>query len=58
MSYTLTKEQYELGMRNTVELTTEQNNYANAMQELLQAKYSAMLSLKLLNFYQGIEIPL
>ncbi len=58
LSYTLVKEQYTLGMRNTVELTTEQNNYANALQELLQAKYSALLSLKLLNFYQGKEITL
>ena len=58
LSYTLVKEQYNLGMRNTVELTTEQNNYANALQELLQAKYTALLSLKLLNFYQGKEITL
>ena len=58
LSYTLMKEQYSLGMRNTVELTTEQNNYANAMQELLQAKYTALLSIKLLNFYQGKEITL
>ncbi|MDR2953892.1 MAG: TolC family protein [Prevotella sp.] len=58
LSYTLVKEQYSLGMRNTVEMTTEQNNYANALQELLQAKYTALLSLKLLNFYQGKEITL
>lgn len=58
LSYKLVKDQYHLGMRNTVELTTEQNNYANALQELLQAKYSALLSFKLLNFYQGKEITL
>lgn len=58
LSYTLVKEQYTLGMRNTVELTTEQNNYANAMQDLLQAKYMALLNRKLLQFYQGIEITL
>lgn len=58
LSYTLVKEQYALGMRNTVELTTEQNNYANSLQDLLQAKYAALLSIKLLNFYQGIEISL
>lgn len=58
LSYTLVKEQYALGMRNTVELTTEQNNYANALQDLLQAKYTALLSLKLLNFYQGKEITI
>lgn len=58
LSYELVREQYELGMRNTVELTTEKNNYANALQELLQAKYNAILSLKLLNFYQGQQISL
>lgn len=58
LSYTLVKEQFALGMRNTVELTTEQNNYANALQDLLQAKYATLLSLKLLQFYQGEEITL
>ncbi len=58
LSYELVQEQYSLGMRNTVELTTEKNNYANALQSLLQAKYTALLSLKLLNFYQGQEITL
>jgi len=58
LSYNLVKEQYSLGMRNTVELTTEQTNYANALQDFLQAKYAALLSLKLLNFYQGKEITL
>ena len=58
LSYELVKEQYDLGMRNTVELTTEQNTYSNALQELLQAKYTALLSLKLLNFYQGQKITL
>lgn len=58
LSYTLVKEQYALGMRNTVELVTEQNNYSNSLQDLLQAKYSALLSIKLLEFYQGKEITL
>lgn len=58
LSYELVTEQYNLGMRNTVELTTEKTNYVNAQQELLQAKYTALLSLKLLNFYQGYEITL
>jgi len=58
LSYELVQEQYNLGMRNTVELTTEKNNYVNALQDVTQAKYSAILSLKLLNFYQGQEIYL
>lgn len=58
LSYDLVNEQYQLGMRNITELTTEKNNYANALQELLQAKYNAILSMKLLEFYQGNEISL
>ena len=58
LSYDLVKEQYALGMRNTVELTTEQTNYSNALQDLLQAKYAALLTNKLLQFYQGKEISL
>ena len=58
LSYDLIKEQYALGMRNTVELTTEQTNYSNALQDLLQAKYAALLTNKLLQFYQGKEISL
>lgn len=58
LSYELVQEQYALGMRNTVELTTEKSNYVNALQDLLQAKYTALLSIKLLNFYQGQEIKL
>ncbi|MGL6179518.1 MAG: TolC family protein [Tannerellaceae bacterium] len=58
LSYELVNEQYELGMRNITELTTEKNNYANALQELLQAKYNAILGMKLLEFYEGKEISL
>jgi outer membrane protein len=58
LSYELVQEQYSLGMRNTVELTTEKNNYANALQDMLQAKYTALVSVKLLSFYQGQEITL
>ncbi len=58
LSYQLVKDSYTLGMRNTVELVTEQNSYANALQDMLQAKYSALLNRKLLEFYQGKEITL
>ena len=51
-SYDLTNEQFTLGMRNTVELLTEKNNYLTAQQERLQAKYMALMSIQLLNVYQ------
>lgn len=45
-------------MKNTVELLTEKNNYLSAQQEQIQAKYQAVLSIKLLNFYQNEAITL
>lgn len=57
-SYDLIQEQFNLGMKNTVELLTEKNNLLNARQEVLQAKYMAILSMQLLKFYQGDELQL
>lgn len=57
-SYELIQEQFNLGMKNTVELLTEKNNLLNAQQETLQAKYMAILNRQLLRFYQGEEITL
>jgi len=57
-SYNLTEGQFELGMKNTVQLLTAKNSYLEAEQTLLQAKYGAILSQKLLNFYQNIPIEL
>ena len=51
-SYNLTQEQFFLGMKNTVELLTEKNNYLTAQQEVLQSKYMAIMSIQLLNIYQ------
>ena len=52
-SYELITEQFNLGMKNIIELLTEKNNLLSASQELLQAKYMALLNLQLLRFYQG-----
>ena len=57
-SYALVSEQFNLGMKNTVELLTEKNNLLSAQQETLQAKYTAILNTGLLRFYQGEEIDL
>ena len=52
-SYELTYEQFSLGVKNTVELITAQNELTSASQEVLQAKYMTLLNLELLNIYQG-----
>ena len=52
-SYELTSEQFAVGMKNTVELLTAQNELTAARQEVLQAKYMSLLNIELLNIYQG-----
>lgn len=58
ISYDLVNEQFTLGMKNTVELLTEKNNLLSAQQELIQAKYMAILNMQLLNFYRGEQIAI
>ncbi len=57
-SFDMVSEQFNLGMKNTVELLTEKNNLLSAKQELVQAKYMAILNRTLLNFYAGHNIEL
>ena len=56
--FDMVSEQFNLGMKNTVELLTEKNNLQSARQERVQAKYMAILDRTLLNFYAGQEIKL
>lgn len=57
-SYDLLQEQFNLGMINTVELMTGKSNLLNAQQQMLQAKYTAILNMQLLKFYQGENLTL
>lgn len=57
-SFDMVNEQFNLGMKNTVELLTEKNNLLSAKQQLVQAKYMAILNQTLLNFYAGNNIEL
>ena len=57
-SFSLVSEQFNLGMKNTVELLTEKNNLLSAQQQLLQAKYMAVLNKALLRFYAGERVRL
>ena len=52
-SYDLVSEQFNAGMKNTVDLLTEKNNLLSAQQAQLQAKYMALLNAGLLRFYGG-----
>ena len=55
-SYDLVSEQFNLGLKNIVELTTGKNNLLQAEQQLLQTKYTALLNSTLLNFYAGEDL--
>lgn len=55
-SYDLVSEQFNLGLKNIVELTTGKNNLLQAEQQLLQTKYTALLNSAMLNFYAGESI--
>ena len=57
-SYDLVSEQFNLGLKNIVELTTGKNNLLQAKQQLLQTKYMALLNYALLNFYAGENLNL
>ena len=52
-SYELTLEQFNIGMKNTVELITAQNTLLEARVSLLQSKYTAIMNNTLLEVYQG-----
>ncbi|MBQ7690560.1 MAG: TolC family protein [Muribaculaceae bacterium] len=57
-SYELTSEQFRLGLKNIIELTTDKTQLITAQQQLLQAKYMAILNAALLRYYAGQEITL
>ena len=52
-SYNLLSEQFRLGLKNIVELTSAKATLLNAQQSRLESKYTAILYLQLLNFYKG-----
>ncbi len=57
-SYNLVNEQFRLGLKNIVELTTGKTNLLQAKQSTLQSKYTALLNIAMLRFYQGEPMKL
>ena len=55
-SYDLTSEQFRLGLKNIVELTQDKTNLSTAIQQMLRAKYEALLNMALLKYYNGESI--
>ncbi|MDE7136341.1 MAG: TolC family protein, partial [Muribaculaceae bacterium] len=52
-SYNLVSEQFEVGLKDIVDVITAKNNLLQADQQLLQSKYTAVLNRAILNFYAG-----
>ena len=57
-SYELVSEQFSLGLKDIVDLTTGKNNLIQAEQQMLQSKYTALLNMALLRFYGGNPLTL
>ena len=55
-SYDLLSEQFQLGLKNIVELMNGKTNLLQAQQNKLQSKYTTILNIQLLKFYQGEDI--
>ena len=56
LSYGLLQEQFQLGLKNIIELMTGKDRLLQAEQNKLQAKYMTILNLQMLRFYQGETI--
>jgi len=55
-NYALAEEQFQVGLKNIAELLTSRSNLLTARQTMLQDKYTALLNIALLDFYQGKDI--
>ncbi len=57
-SYELLDEQFQNGLKNTVDVLQGRDNVISAQQDLLQSKYTTLLNIQLLKFYTGEEIDI
>lgn len=57
-SYQLIEQQFQLGLKNTLELLTEKNNLLVAHQNLLQAKYTSIMNCQILHLYQDLPLEI
>lgn len=58
LTVTLVDRQFELGLVNPIELLTAHNNLLNARLELLQSKYMAILSSKMIEYYATTQVSI
>jgi outer membrane protein len=56
--YRIATEELKVGAVNTVDMLVQKNLYVQALQNYIQAKYSAALNIRIYNFYKGEPIKL
>ncbi len=52
-NYNSIAEQFKVGLKNVVELTTARTSLLEAEQKMLESKYTTLLNMQLLKFYSG-----
>ncbi len=57
-SYDYAQKRYNVGMSNTIDLLTNQNNYFNARVTLLYDQFDYVFKMKVLEYYKGMGIRL
>ncbi|HEX9509962.1 MAG TPA: TolC family protein [Puia sp.] len=57
-SYDYAQKRYKVGMLNTIDLLTNQNNYYKAKNDLLYSQFDFVFKMKVLEFYKGMGIKL
>ena len=57
-SYRIASEQLKVGVANTVDFLLQKNQFIQAQQAFIQAKYNELLTLKIYDFYRGVPIKL
>ncbi|MDE3211675.1 MAG: TolC family protein, partial [Bacteroidota bacterium] len=57
-NYRIATEQLRLGAVSTVDYLIQKNLYVQALQEYIQAKYNALLTVKIYDFYKGQPVNL
>lgn len=57
-SFEFAQKRYNVGMLNTIDLLTNQNNFFNARINLLNSQFDYVFKMKVLEFYKGLGIKL
>ena len=57
-SFEYAQKRYNVGLLNTIDLLTNQNNYFKAKIDLLSSQFDYVFKMKVLEFYKGMGIKL